>query len=115
MSISARCQSSTRNWSTRNCACQSQLLKIFAGGLTGGLNYYRAFGRYKLPSYYDNGIRVPTLIIWGLKDVALSRASAEASFKYIHDLKVHWIESTGHNTGQEDPDTVNEIMEDFLA
>lgn len=49
------------------------------GGLTGGLNWYRAipFGRTQQP------VTVPTLFIWSSGDAFVSRAAAEGTQRYV--------------------------------
>ena len=49
------------------------------GGLTGGLNCYRAipFGRTQQP------VTVPTLFIWSSGDAFVSRAAAEGTQRYV--------------------------------
>lgn len=96
---------------------EAVLIKLLdvSGCLTAALNYYRAYLRYEPPIYEDYQIKAPTLFMWGVKDTALSRESAEASFRFIPDIKIHWFESAGHLVSQEDPDQVNKLMADFLS
>jgi pimeloyl-ACP methyl ester carboxylesterase len=67
------------------------------GALTGALNWYRAIpfgGRDRVGT-----VRVPTLHVWGDRDVALGRAAIEASSQYVaapYRLEVlegadHWL------------------------
>jgi pimeloyl-ACP methyl ester carboxylesterase len=67
------------------------------GALTAALNWYRAIpfgGRDRVGT-----VRVPTLLVWGDRDVALGRAAVEASAAFVtgpYRLEVlegatHWL------------------------
>ncbi len=85
------------------------------GALTGGLNYYRASALYP-PTPEDPGprnlqwkpqdfvVRVPTLVIWGMRDTALLPGCLEGLEEVVPGVKIvrvpeasHWIarEQTG--------------------
>jgi pimeloyl-ACP methyl ester carboxylesterase len=97
------------------------------GALTGGLNYYRA-GELKPPSKGEkiNGltdkqtelnpvmINVPTLVIWGEKDTALTTHNLEGLDEYIPDLKIKRIAKGSHWIINEQPDKVNLMIREFL-
>jgi len=79
------------------------------GALTGGLNYYRASPLY--PSTPEDAgarklalrpedfvVRVPTLVLWGMRDAALLPGCLEGLASVVPDLKLvrfpeatHWI------------------------
>ena len=80
-----------------------------SGALTGGLNYYRASALYP-PTAEDPGplklqwkpqdfmVRVPTLVLWGMRDTALLPGCLEGLDEVVPDLKLvrvpeatHWI------------------------
>jgi pimeloyl-ACP methyl ester carboxylesterase len=99
------------------------------GALTGGLNYYRA-ARVGPPSaegapargIKDDGpaehgfvVRVPTLVIWGMRDVALLPGNLDGLEEYVPDLTVKRIEDGSHWVIHEHPDVVNRHIRDFLA
>ena len=65
------------------------------------------------PSGYK--VNVPTIIIWGTQDVALSTSMVDASAKWIPDLEVKYIPSAGHWVQQQEPEKVNKYMREFLG
>ena len=97
------------------------------GALTGGLNYYRA-GELKPPSKGEKineltdkqlelkpvMINVPTLVIWGEKDTALTTHNLEGLDEYIPDLKIKRIPKGSHWIINEQPDKVNLMIREFL-
>jgi len=91
------------------------------GGITGGLNYYRAnlneeFWGNLGESIPFPKIKIPTLQIWAEDDMFLGKELAEGTKEFIVDapfsLKV--IPNCGHWVQQEAPEEVNQIMEEFL-
>jgi len=93
------------------------------GALTGGLNYYRAapLGSFvggkaggissELPSLI---VRVPTLVIWGEKDVYLLPSNLNGLEEYVPDLTVKRIKEASHWVIHEKPDVVNSAIREFL-
>ena len=90
------------------------------GGLTGGINYYRAnvsasywlsLGRLpELPK-----IRTPTLQIWGEEDPYLGKELTEGTAEFVDaTYRLHFIPNCGHWVQQEAPQEVNQNMLDFL-
>lgn len=96
------------------------------GGLTGGLNYYRAArvgppapgspanGDYAadLPSKV---VRVPTLVIWGEADSALLTGNLDGLDQYVPDLRVVRVPGASHWIVHEQPELVNHEIRRFLA
>ena len=91
------------------------------GGITGGLNYYRAnlneeFWGNLGESIPFPKIKIPTLQIWAEDDMFLGKELAEGTKEFVVDvpfsLKV--IPNCGHWVQQEAPEEVNQIMEEFL-
>lgn len=84
-----------------------------SGTLTGMLNWYRA-----LPLSWKHIIKqkieVPVKIIWGEKDRFLSKCLAEESLKFINAPSVTWINSATHWMNQEEADTVNKEILEFI-
>ena len=78
------------------------------------INYYRASMRYK-PKFSRGGkLEVPTLIIWGTEDSALSKQLAEESKNYISDCTLKFIEGASHWVQTEEPDKVNQYIHEFI-
>ena len=101
------------------------------GALTGGLNYYRA-NRVGPPapaelqqqigaSVTDFGVdaaqmvvRVPTLVIWGEKDIALTVKNLDGLEKYVPELTVKRFPDGTHWVAQEKPVEVNATIREFV-
>lgn len=78
------------------------------------INWYRAVLRYP-PTLPDNPrIRVPTLIIWGAQDVALSREMAQQSLELCDDGRLVVFDDATHWVQDDKPDEVNALLAEFL-
>ncbi len=97
------------------------------GALTGGLNYYRAGGLpppkkgEEITGLADGQstanplmINVPTLVIWGEKDTALTVHNLKGLDEFVTDLTIKRIPEGTHWVVNEVPDKVNAMMRDFL-
>lgn len=82
--------------------------------MTSMLNWYRAVVQRmpKLPD--DPRVKVPTLMMWGMKDFALTHRMARPSMDYVEDGNLilfpeatHWVQ---HDAAEE----VNHYLIDFL-
>lgn len=86
-------------------------------GLTGALNYYRA-SALRPPREGDPGaagvelpadaftVRVPTLVLWGLLDTALSPVLLDGLERYVPDLTVQRLPGATHWVVHEQPEVV---------
>ena len=89
-------------------------------GFTGGLNRYRNMDRdwADLAAWDGAPIRQPSLFIGGALDAPI-RWSADAIAAYdrtLPDLRGnHLLDGVGHWVQQERPDTVNQLLIDWLA
>jgi len=97
------------------------------GALTGGLNYYRA-GGLRPPSQGEDiselaseqseanpvMINVPTLVIWGEKDIALTVHNLEGLDEFIPDLTIKRIPEGSHWVINEQPGKVNTLIREFI-
>ena len=90
------------------------------GALTGMLNWYRAAFRRGLRSAFNRKkspvrrVRIPTMMLWGRRDVALSVDMAQPSIDLcdegeltIYDKSTHWVQ---HDASAE----VNQKLIEFL-
>jgi pimeloyl-ACP methyl ester carboxylesterase len=86
---------------------------MLALGPTGPLNWYRAIGGATRPQ--ATPIEVPTLYIWGDRDVAFGREAAEATEEYITG-PYHFVELTGasHWIPDEHWDDVQDLVLEHL-
>lgn len=81
------------------------------GALTGGVNYYRANRRYE---EWSGIINVPTLVIFGMKDMFVLPKVLEGLEDFIKDLKIVRIENASHWVMHDDPELVNSSIQSFL-
>lgn len=90
------------------------------GGLTGGLNYYRASRLSssardsELLSAPPMNIPVPTLVIWGEKDTALLTGNLEGMDRYVSTLTIKRVPEGSHWVIHEKPELVIQYIREFL-
>lgn len=93
------------------------------GTPTSAINYYRALfrtlGRAMLPYVGGDGppldVAVPTQLLWGLEDDALSPALTEGLGEWVSDLRVVRFPDASHWLHLDEPDAVTETLEEFFA
>ncbi len=86
------------------------------GALTAMLNYYRALFRRPDARDIDNGVvDIPTLVLWGEKDVAIDLHVLDGMEDYVRDLTVKRFPHASHWVQQDVPDEVNAEMKVWLA
>lgn len=85
------------------------------GALTAMLNYYRAAirgggaARQRCLGYPP--IDLPTLVIWGLQDLALTKQNLDGLDGFVTDLTVLTLDQSGHFVHQDEPQRVmSEIL-----
>lgn len=78
------------------------------------INYYRALVRsgFWLPL---KRIEVPTLMIWGENDIALSKELTYGTEKWVSDFRIHYIPNCGHWVQNEAAEQVNRLMLEFIS
>lgn len=83
------------------------------GAMTAMLNWYRAV-RYlgKLPEKMQ--IRVPTLMMWGMKDFALTHRMARPSIDHCDEGKLIFFQEATHWVQRDAAEEVNHYLIDFL-
>jgi pimeloyl-ACP methyl ester carboxylesterase len=84
------------------------------GAITAMLNWYRA-ARYIPKLLKDMRVKVPTLLIWGLQDTALSHRMARPSLDYCNDGKLIFFEDATHWVQHDDAEDVTNFLLDFLG
>jgi len=104
---------------------KAQYAAAWSCGLQGGLNYYCAsplkpskpgentLEMLELPDSMLH-IKVPTLLLWGLKDVALLPSLTEGLSQYIPQLKYVPIENGSHWVVHEHPELIQREISAFL-
>jgi pimeloyl-ACP methyl ester carboxylesterase len=85
------------------------------GAVTAMLNWYRATFRY--PPAITNGMRVqiPTLILWGARDFALSRRMARPSLDYCDEGNLIFFPDATHWVQHEEADEINRQLLTFIS
>ena len=81
------------------------------------LNYYRALvrGGRKTGSEELPVIEIPTLMLWGLEDVALCKETTDGTEQYVTDLTLLFLPGASHWVQQDAPETVNAMLLAWLA
>ena len=91
------------------------------------LNWYRASpidippldAPYELPAGWTPpplpNLTIPTLVVWGMNDLALPPENLEGLDEIIDDLTVVEVPGSGHFVPWEAPGEVNAAIEDFLT
>jgi pimeloyl-ACP methyl ester carboxylesterase len=84
------------------------------GAITSMINWYRSAARYFFQLPKEMRIHVPTLLMWGMKDVALTHRMARPSMDHCDEGNLilfpestHWVQ---HDAAEE----VNHYLIDFL-
>lgn len=97
------------------------------GALTGGLNYYRAaqIGPPTADTPPDEiktfleapswTVEVPTLVIWGEQDHALTIGNLDGMEQFVPELTVRRIPEASHWVVHEQPQLVNQYLREFLS
>ncbi len=86
------------------------------GAITAMINWYRAAAR--IPAHTLEGgtrVRVPTRVIWGRHDVALSHRMAQASVDLCDEGDLHLIDEATHWVQHDAPERVNALLLDWLG
>ena len=96
------------------------------GALTGSLNYYRASPLYP-PIGDDPGaqalqlnpadfmVRVPTLVVWGMRDQALLPSNLDGLEACVPDLRIERLPEASHWVMHEEPQRLNQLIREFIA
>jgi pimeloyl-ACP methyl ester carboxylesterase len=88
------------------------------GAATAALNYYRAlFQTGARGMFRGTGMRatMPTLMIWGEKDIALGKELTYGTNRFVPNLRIHYIPNCSHWVQQECPTEVNSAILAFLS
>ena len=83
------------------------------GALTGSINWYRAAFRHA-SKFADPTVRVPTKILWGMRDAFLLSEMAQASLRYCTSADLYTFADASHWLQHEEPARVSELLIDFF-
>lgn len=78
------------------------------------INWYRAIVRYPMTMPANPRIYVPTLILWGAQDIALTREMAQQSLVLCDDGRLAMFEDATHWVQDDKPNEVNALLAEFL-
>ena len=104
---------------------KAQYREVWSQGLTGALNYYRA-SPLRPPRKDDSAaaaitlpksmldILVPTLVLWGMQDIALPPGLIDGLEDYIPDLTLQRVSDGSHWLVHEQPTLVAQSLLAFL-
>src|SRR6266498_4144805 len=84
------------------------------GAMTAMINWYRAVIRFQPVVPKDPRIKVPTLMMWGMKDFALSHRMARPSMDYVDKGNLIFFPEATHWVQRDAAEEVNHYLIDFL-
>jgi pimeloyl-ACP methyl ester carboxylesterase len=90
------------------------------GALTATINWYRAAFRGGWRSYFQyrktspRRVKVPTLVLWGRHDIALSERMAQPSIELCEDGRLVTFDRATHWVQHDQPEEVNQNLIEFL-
>ncbi|MDF1515460.1 MAG: alpha/beta hydrolase, partial [Anaerolineae bacterium] len=84
------------------------------GAITAMLNWYRAMFRSRPAHSQSQRIHVPTLVIWGKQDVALSHEMAQPSVELCDHGRLVMLDTATHWVQHDEPQQVNQLLLAFL-
>jgi len=84
------------------------------GAMTAMINWYRAAVLYQRPILNDPCIKVPTLMMWGMQDFALSHRMARPSMDYVKEGNLMLFPEATHWVQRDAAEEVNHYLVDFI-
>jgi pimeloyl-ACP methyl ester carboxylesterase len=88
------------------------------GAMTAMLNYYRAMMQLNSAKEYRKKtpvkISLPTLMIWGEQDTALSKETTYGTDKWVSNLTLRYLPNASHWVQQDQPHIVNKMLCSWL-
>ncbi|UCC20989.1 MAG: alpha/beta hydrolase [Promethearchaeota archaeon] len=81
------------------------------GAIEGGVNYYRA---NRSLEDWKGIIEVPTLVLWGMKDIFLTSQLLEGLSEYVKDLRIECNDKSSHWITHDDPEFVANKIREFI-
>lgn len=85
------------------------------GALTAMINYYRNIFSSSMFNQNWSILEIPTLMIWGEEDTALGKELTYGTEAYVRDFQIKYIPNCSHWVQQEQPELVNQYMQEFLT
>lgn len=84
------------------------------GAMTAMLNWYRAAAWFRPQLPKNPRVKVPILMMWGMKDVALTHRLARPSMDYCDDGRLLFFPEASHWVQHEEADEVNQHLLEFV-
>ncbi len=84
------------------------------GAGTAMVNWYRASVRRRPERLEDKRVHVPTMIIWGRNDLALSEGMVKPSADLCDDVRVEFLPGATHWVLHDEPELTGELLVTFL-
>ncbi|GAB4462789.1 MAG: alpha/beta hydrolase [Anaerolineales bacterium] len=84
------------------------------GAMTAMLNWYRAVIRHMPALPREPRVKVQTLMMWGMKDMALSHRMARPSMDYVDEGSLILFPEATHWVQHDEAEAVNHYLLDFL-
>ena len=84
------------------------------GAINAMINWYRAAARYPISLPKEMRVNIPTLMMWGMQDFALSHRMARPSMDYCDEGNLIFFPDATHWVQFDAADEVNHYMIDFL-
>ena len=115
--------SGPRAWLTESV--KQQYRDVWGLGLQGGCNYYRAsplrpataqntaVNALSFPAEMFT-VKLPTLVIWGLDDIALPAGLIDGLHNYVPRMQLQRVEDASHWIVHEQPELVIAYLKQFL-
>jgi pimeloyl-ACP methyl ester carboxylesterase len=85
------------------------------GAVTSMINWYRALARHRPELPRNPRVQVPTMILWGVRDVALSRRMVPPSLALCEDGRVEYFETATHWVQHDCPKAVSDHLIRFFG
>jgi pimeloyl-ACP methyl ester carboxylesterase len=108
------CRTSNKNAFTEEDIQKYKQAWSQPGAMTAMLNWYRAAFWHRPQITRDMHVRVRTLMLWGVHDVALSRRMARPSLDYCDDGNLIFFPDATHWVQREEADEVNRHLLQFI-
>jgi pimeloyl-ACP methyl ester carboxylesterase len=81
------------------------------GAIVGGVNYYRAIASF---NEWAGIIETPTLVLWGMNDIALRPQLLDGLSDYVKDLRIERNEESSHWITHDAPEFVSSKIREFI-
>jgi epoxide hydrolase 4 len=86
------------------------------GAATAMLNWYRAIRLRSSPTLdLAHVIDVPTLIVWGERDVAFDPICLDGTERYVRNLTIKRLPGVSHWVHHDVPQVLNDLLQEFLG